>query len=85
MSASLGFSFLDPLVNAHLADMSSVAALIRTRSMHSSSQHTDGIGINSNISPQVNVEKETAPVPQRVLGEAFCISRLVRIRKLAGN
>jgi hypothetical protein len=53
--------------------------------MHSSSQHTDGIGINSNISVKVNVEKESAPVPQRVLGEAFCINRLDRIRKLAGN
>ncbi len=53
--------------------------------MHSSSQHTDCIGINSNISAQVNVEKESAPVPQWVLGEAFCINRLNRILKLAGN
>ena len=65
--------------------MSSVAALIRTGSMHSSSQHTDGIGINSNISAQVNIEKESVPLPQRVLGEAFCINRLDRIRQLAGN
>ncbi len=37
VSASHGFSSLDPLVNAHLADMPSVAALIRTGLMHSSS------------------------------------------------
>jgi hypothetical protein len=53
--------------------------------MHSSSQRTDGIGISSNVFAQVNVEEESAPVPQRVLGEAFCINRLDRIRKLAGK
>ncbi len=85
VSASHGFSSLDPLVNAHLADMPSVAALIRTGFMHSSFQHTDSIGINSNISAQVNIEKESVPLPQRVLGEAFCINRLDRIRQWAGN
>jgi hypothetical protein len=85
VSASHGFSSLDPLVNAHLADMPSVAALIRTGLMHSSSHHTDGIEINSNISAQVNIEKESVHLPQLVLGEAFCINRLNRIRQLAGN
>jgi hypothetical protein len=62
VSAPHGFPSLDPLVNAQLADMPSVAALIRTGFMHSSSQqHTDGIGINSNISAQVNIEKESLP------------------------
>jgi hypothetical protein len=79
VSAPHGFPSLDPPVNAHLAGMPSVAASIRTGSLLSSSQHTDGIGVNSNISTQVDIEKESVPLPQRVLGEAFCINRLKEI------
>jgi hypothetical protein len=80
-----GSPSLDPPVNSHLAGMPSEAASIRTGSLLSSSQHTDGIGINSNIFAQVNIEKESVPLSQRVLGEAFCINRLDKIRHLAAN
>ncbi len=34
---------------------------------------------------QVNKEKEVKPPAQRVLGEAFCVTRLKEIRQLAGD
>jgi hypothetical protein len=86
MSASHGSPSFNPPVSAHLADMPPTSASIRTGLLLSSSQQSDGIGINSNISTQVNVEKESKPQPQRVLlGEAFCITRLDKIRELAGD
>jgi hypothetical protein len=86
MSAQHGYPSLDLSDNAHLADMQSVADLIRIGSSSSSPPRTDVIGINSDISVQVNKEKETIkPSAQRVLGEAFCINRLKEIRQLAGN
>jgi hypothetical protein len=65
--------------------MPPTSASIRTGLLLSSSQQSDGIRINSNISTQVNVEKESVPQPQRVLGEAFCITRLDKIRELDGD
>ncbi len=85
MSAPHGSLSFDPPVNAHLVGMPSAAALIRTGFLPSSSQRTDGIGINSTISAQVNIEKESVSLPQRVLGEAFCVNRLDKIWQLAGN
>jgi hypothetical protein len=85
VSAPHGSPSLDPPVSAHLAGMPPTAASIRTGSLLSSSQQTDGIRINSNISAQVNIGEEFVPQPQRVLGEAFCITRLDKIRQLAGD
>jgi hypothetical protein len=85
MSATHGSPHPDPPVSAQVADMPSAAAVIRTGSLLSSSQSSDGIGLNFNVSTQVNGEKESVPLPQRVLGEAFCVNRLAQIRKLAGN
>ena len=59
--------------------------MIRAGSSSSSSQPTDTIRNNSDISLQVNKEKEAKPPAQRVLGEAFCITRLKEIRRLAGD
>ena len=154
MSASLGFSSLVSLDNAHLSDMQTAADTIRNGSFLSLSQLTEAIGNNSDASLQVetsldaprervkktpeesrqlreeyaraaknyqekwdklgdcplsprtqalkdarivriervlakancNKEESQEKLPaQRVLSEAFCINRLDRIRKLAGN
>jgi hypothetical protein len=59
--------------------------LIRAGSSSSSSQLADPIRNNSDVSLQVNKEKEAKPPAQRVLGEAFCITKLKEIRQLAGD
>ncbi len=52
----------------------SVADLIRAGSSSSSSHPADPIRNNSNISLQVNEDKEVKVPAQRMLGEAFCIT-----------
>jgi hypothetical protein len=85
MSAHHRSPSLDLPAIAHLAVMQSAADLIRAGSSSSSSQPADPIGINSDISVQVHKGKEPELPAQRVLDEAFCITRLKEIRQLAGN
>ncbi len=63
----------------------SAADLIRAGSSSSSSQPADPIRNNSDISLQVNEDKEIKAQAQLVLGEKFCITRLKEIRQLAGD
>jgi hypothetical protein len=61
MSAHHGSPSLDLPANAHLAGMQSAADLIRAGTSFSSSQPADAIGINSDISVQVDKGKEPKP------------------------
>ena len=85
MSADHGTPSLAPPADAHLDGMQLAVDLIRAGSSSSSSQPADPIWNNSDVSLQVNKEKEVKPQAQRVLGEAFCITRLKEIRELAGD
>ena len=85
MSAHHGTPSLDLPAVAHLDGMQLAVDLIRTGSSSSSSQPVDPIRNNSDISLQVNKEKEVKVPAQRVLGEAFCITRIKEIRQLAGD
>jgi hypothetical protein len=85
MSAHRGIPSLDLSAAAHHEGIQLAVDLIRAGSSSSSSQPTDPIRNNSDISLQVNEDKEFKVPAQRVLGEAFCITRLKEIRQLAGN
>ncbi len=85
VSAHHGTPSLDLPAVAHLDGMQLAVDLIRAGSSSSSSQPADPIRNNSDISLQVNKENEAKVPAQRVLGEAFCITRLREIRQLAGD
>ena len=85
VSAHHGTPSLDLPAVAQLDGIQSAADLIRAGSSSSSSQPADPIRNNSDISLQVNEDKEVKSQAQLVLGEAFCIIRLKEIRQLAGD
>ncbi len=85
MTAYHGTPPLDLPAAAHLEGIQLAVDLIRAGSSSSSSQPADPIRNNSDISLQANEDKEVKVSAQRVLGEAFCITRLKEIRQLAGN
>jgi hypothetical protein len=85
VSAHHGTPSLDLPAVAQLDGIQTAADLIRAGSSSSSSQPADPIRNNSDISLQVNEDKEVKSQAQLVLGEAFCITRLKEIRQLAGN
>ena len=85
MSAHHGTLSLDLPAVAQLDGIQSAVDLIRAGSSSSSSQPADHIMNNSDVSLQVNEGNEVKLPAQRVLGEAFCITRLKEIRQLAGD